>query len=124
MLEYLDAGFQYNFRSLQLKDRFFGKLNERLKKKLVFHLLGHYKTKFPFFFDDFEHRYQSGEDFQFGILSNMECLILPPHDGDLENAHGDAASSVVLSPNDSVDYLYFVHIGCVNVYDKKARFLV
>jgi hypothetical protein len=54
MLEYLDAGFQYNFRALQKKDRFFGKLNERLKKKLIFHLVGHYKSKFPFFFDDFE----------------------------------------------------------------------
>ena len=57
MLEHLDAGFQYNFRSLRQKDRFFTKLSSTLKKRLIFHLIGHYKNKFPFFFDDFEHRY-------------------------------------------------------------------
>ena len=57
MLEYLDAGFQYNFRSLREKDRLFSKLDFKLKKKLVFHLVGRYRQKFPFFFDDFEKRY-------------------------------------------------------------------
>lgn len=122
MLEYLDAGFQYNFRNLQRKDRFFGKLPLRLQKKLLFHLVGHYKNKFPFIFDDFEQRYQASEDFQFGVLSNMECLILPPHSGDLGDS--ETASSVVLNPNDSVDYLYFVHIGSVDVFDKENRHLV
>lgn len=100
MLEYLDAGFQYNFRALREKDRFFGKLNRKLKKKLIFHLVGHYKSKFPFFFDDFESRYMSSEDFQYGILSNMECLILPPHDGDISNLNGEAKTSIVMDPND------------------------
>jgi hypothetical protein len=122
MLEYLDAGFQYNFRSLLLKGRFFSKLSTRLQKKLIFHIMGHYRDQFPFFFDDFEHRYQSGEDFQFHILSNMECLILPPHDGNL--TMGDGASAIVRNPTDSVDYLYFVHIGSVNVFDKNDRFMV
>jgi signal-transduction protein with cAMP-binding, CBS, and nucleotidyltransferase domain len=79
--------------------------------------VGHYRGKFPFFFDDFEHRYQSGEDFQYQILSNMECLILPPH------AEGDS-TSIVMNPTDSVDYLYFVHLGTVNVFDRSDRFLV
>lgn len=56
----------------------------------------------------------------------MECLILPPHDGDItSNGNGDAASSIVMNPQDSVEYLYFVHLGSVNVFDaRQNRFLV
>ena len=125
MLEYIDAGFQFNIRTLQKKDRFFGKLSDRLKKDLTFHLVGHYKEKFPFFFDDFEHRYQSSEDFQFNVLSNLEYLILPPHEVEGSSLSLDqTSSSVVLSACDSVDYLYFVHIGQVNLYDKLGRFIL
>ena len=128
MLEYIDAGFQYNIRTLQKKDRFFGCLNERLKKDLIFNLVGHYKDKFPFFFDDFEHRYMSSEDFQFGVLSNLEYLILPPHDeegnGPLYPYDKQHSSSVVLNASDTVEYLYFVHIGQVNVFDRLGRFIL
>ena len=123
MLEYLDAGFQYNFRSLRETDRLFSKLSYRLKKKLVFHLIGRYREKFPFFFDDFEKRYKSGEDFQYEILSNMECLILPRHEGHLGQLSGEAASAIVMDHDASVQYLYFVHIGAVEVYDKENRIL-
>ena len=54
----------------------------------------------------------------------MECLILPPHDGDLSGGNTDSISSNVMFPKDTVNYLYFVHLGSVNVYDRKNRFLV
>ncbi len=96
-----------------------------MKKELIFNLVGHYKDKFPFFFDDFECRYQSSEDFQFNILSNLEYLILPPHDIDGASLYVDQnSSSSVLSASDSVEYLYFVHIGQVNVFDLLGRFIL
>ena len=96
-----------------------------MKKDLIFNLVGHYKDKFPFFFDDFEYRYKSSEDFQFNVLSNFEYLILPPHDIEGSSLYVDQnSSSIVLSASDPVNYLYFIHIGQVNVFDRLGRFIL
>ena len=85
-------------------------MNPKLQKKLIQYIYGHYQNDILYFFEDFDANYKASDDFTFGILRNLECIIVP-------------AQFVIIDVGEMFDRLFFIIHGGISVYDVYHNFL-
>ncbi|CDW83278.1 voltagegated ion channel superfamily [Stylonychia lemnae] len=110
ILQFVEASFQYNFKSIQ-KDEFYQLMSPNLRRKLIFHLFGSYQNKFLYFFDDFDSKYKASDQFTYMVLQSLQCIIITP--GQVIARYGDLFTN-----------LFFVLNGSITVKNKYKDFMV